>query len=147
PLAPGTEGLATTNLPPERPPHDGHRPPVVQGRHHLPATRPRLPGQRHGRHRRLPRPAPAAGLLAGPRRHRHLAAAGPPPAPPTRRLRQRGLSRCPSEQRPPEGLPRLPRPPPPPRPARHPRAGHHPPLGPAPVVPARPPRPARQPRA
>ena len=104
--------------------------------------------QRRRRHRRLPRPDREARLPAGPRRHRHLAAAVLPLAAarttattsPTTPTSTRSYGTL-------DDFQALPRRGAPPRPAGHHRAGDQPHLRPAPLVPARAPRAARQRRA
>ena len=102
---------------PEAPATAGRRSALVQGRDHLPAARPGLPGLERRRHRRLPRPRrERLDYLAGPGRHRHLAAAVLPVAAARRRLRHRRLHGRPSRLRHAARLPDL-------RRARRTRAG------------------------
>ena len=118
---------------------------LVRGRGHLRAARAGLRRLRRRRHRRLPRPDPAARLPGGPRRHRDLAPAVLPLSASRRRVRHRLLPRGAPRLRDDARLPDVPARGPRPRAARHHRARAEPHLRHARVVPAGPARQAGQP--
>ena len=108
--------------------------PVVQGRHHLSASRQGVRRQQRRRHRRFRRPDREARLSAGPRRHHAVAAAVLSESRQGRRLRHRRLPAHQSRLRHDAGFPQLHDGGEAPRPSRHHRARHQPHLGSASLV-------------
>ena len=110
-------------------------PALVQGRHHLPASRQGVLRQQRRRHRRLSGPHREARLHQGPGRQHDLAPALLSLAAARRRLRHRRLSRHPSRLRHPRRLPALRARGAPARPQDRDRARHQPHLRRASLVP------------